>query len=119
MKQEKMMTKRTRRLQFSTKEKKKVYERDNGQCIFCGMHYHMECTYTMLYDIKDVMHYINKSAGGLGIEQNGVLGCRYHHNLLDNGNKGLRIEMLAIMETYLRQQYKDWNKESLIYRKYS
>ena len=36
------------------------------------------------------MHIVNKSQGGLGIEQNGVLGCRYHHGLLDNGNKGLR-----------------------------
>ena len=70
------------------------------------------------YSIADFMHYINKSAGGLGIEQNGVLGCRYHHMLLDNGNKGLREEMLQIMEKHLKKHYPGWNRENLIYKKW-
>ena len=64
------------------------------------------------------MHYVNRSAGGLGIEQNGVVGCRYHHSLLDNGNKGYRKEMLADMKAYLQEQYPDWNEEDLYYSKY-
>lgn len=108
----------TRKLQFDTRTKKKIYERECGECIFCNMNYHMENASGMLVEIKDVMHYIPKSQMGLGIEQNGALGCRYHHNLLDNGNKGLRQEMLDRFEAYLKRIYPDWNKEELVYRKY-
>jgi hypothetical protein len=55
---------------------------------------------------------------GLGIEENGVCGCRYHHSLLDNGNKGLRQEMLSIMEEYLKSKYPDWDKDDLVYKKW-
>ena len=68
--------------------------------------------------VPDIMHYINKSQGGLGIEENGVLGCRYHHGLLDNGNLGLRPEMLEIMKEHLMQQYPDWSKDKLVYKKW-
>lgn len=112
------MKKRTRKLQFDTKTKKKIYIRDNGQCLFCRLGYHMYCKDPMLLDILDVMHYKNKSAGGLGIPENGVLGCRYHHGLLDNGNKGLRVEMLERMGRYLKGVYPDWEEEKLIYQKY-
>lgn len=112
------MTKRTRQLQFDTKTKQKIYIRENGRCIFCTRGFHMHCTDPMLLEIKDVMHYINKSAGGLGIPENGVLGCRYHHGLLDNGNKGLRLEMLKIIEDYLKSIYPDWSQGKLIYKKY-
>lgn len=65
----------------------------------------------------DIMHIVNRSQGGLGIEQNGVFGCRFHHNLLDNGNKGLRKEMMQIIEEYMNRHYPDWNKNNLIYHK--
>lgn len=77
----------------------------------------MECKSPILYEIQDIMHIVNKSQGGLGIEQNGVVGCRYHHGLLDNGNKGLRSEMLYMIEEYLGNCYPDWNRTSLIYEK--
>ena len=68
-----------------------IAERDGNECLFCKLGYHMDkCRSEMLLGIPDIMHYINKSQGGLGIEENGVLGCRYHHGLLDNGNLGLR-----------------------------
>lgn len=73
--------------------------------------------YSFDMDIKDIMHFVNKSAGGLGIEQNGVLGCRMHHHLLDNGNKGLRAEMLEMMKEYLQSIYPDWSEDELYYRK--
>lgn len=110
--------KNTRKLQFDTKTKKRIYERDHGECIFCNMAYHMECTSGMLLEIKDVMHYIPKSQLGMGVEKNGAIGCRYHHNLLDNGNKGLRKDMLSRFEAYLKHIYPDWNKEELVYKKY-
>ena len=66
----------------------------------------------------DIMHFVPKSQMGLGIEENGALGCRYHHSQLDNGKDGLRKEMLGRFEAYLRGIYPDWNKEKLVYKKY-
>lgn len=112
------MSRYTKYLQFSKKEKEKIFERDYGTCLFCNMDFHMESTTQMGYDIKDVMHYIPKSQGGLGIEQNGVIGCRYHHMLLDNGNKGFRDRMLAMMKVHLQDHYPEWDEEELVYKKW-
>ncbi len=108
----------TKKLQFDQKTKKKIHERDHGICIFCSMDYMNECTSPMLLEIKDVMHFVPKSKMGLGVEQNGAIGCRYHHNMLDNGNKGLREDMLKRFEAYLKGIYPDWDKGKLTYRKY-
>lgn len=109
--------KRNLKLQFDAKTRMIILERDR-RCIFCERNYHMAAGDLYAYKILDVMHYINKSAGGLGIKENGVLGCRYHHQLLDNGNKGLRPEMLGIMREHLKMFYKDWNEKNLYYDKY-
>lgn len=114
------MTKRTKALQFSPETKRIIYQREKGKCLFCGAGYQMPADWKLYkfdMEIKDIMHFVNKSAGGLGIEQNGVLGCRMHHHLLDNGNRGLRTEMLGIMEEYLRSKYPEWKKEDLYYKK--
>ena len=66
----------------------------------------------------DIMHIVPKSQGGLGIEQNGVLGCRYHHTLMDNGNEDLRGVMFEYIEKYMQNLYPGWNKENLVYHKY-
>ena len=110
------MKKRTRKLQFDTKTKIKVIERDR-RCIFCSMNYHIEPGYAYERSIYDIMHYIPKSKGGLGIEENGVLGCRYHHSLLDNGSRGLRPEMLQLMKEHLQAAYAYWDEEELYYKK--
>lgn len=65
-----------------------------------------------------VMHYIPRSAGGLGIPQNGAIGCQFHHNMLDNGNQGKRKEMLEIFRQYLQELYPEWNEDELVYRKW-
>lgn len=110
----------TKLLQFSKETRKHLYERDKG-CIFCRMNYHMHPKFPncMECQIIDAMHFINKSQNGLGIEENGVCGCRYHHHLLDNGNKGLRQEMLSIMEEHLKNIYPCWDKSKLVYRKWN
>lgn len=110
------MNKRSKACQFPPAVIGKLIRRDEG-CIFCKIGYHMNSQHSYGYAIKDPMHIINKSKGGLGIEQNGVIGCRYHHGLLDNGNKGLRAEMLLIIEDYMKKLYPGWNREDLIYRK--
>lgn len=64
------------------------------------------------------MHYIPRSAGGLGIPQNGAIGCQFHHNMLDNGNQGKRKEMLETFKQYLQELYPEWNEDELVYRKW-
>lgn len=110
------MNKSTRALQFDAKTKKRIVDRDCG-CIFCNIGFYMNATDDFQYKILDCMHIVNKSQGGLGVEQNGVTGCRYHHGLLDNGNKGLRGEMLEYIETYMKSMYPGWDREKLIYKK--
>ena len=115
------MNKRTKALNYTKETAYKVAERDNHECIFCKMGYHLEGINKSGLGsiIYDPAHFINKSQGGLGIEENLVLLCRYHHTLLDNGNKGLRLEMLSIMEEYLKSLYTGWNKANLVYRKWN
>ena len=109
----------TKKLQFNTSTKKRIIERDRERCIFCEMGYRMEHSTGMSADIMDIMHFIPKSQMGLGVEQNGAVGCRGHHNIMDNGNKGLRMEMLGLFEAYLKKIYPDWDKKKLIYKKYN
>lgn len=112
-------TKSNGKYQFDRKTREQIWERDGGECIFCRLGYHMECTDPVLYGIKDIMHYIPKSKGGLGIPQNGAVGCRYHHGLLDNGSKGLRGEMLELFREYLESRCPDWDADVLVYKKWN
>lgn len=68
--------------------------------------------------IKSIMHYIPRSHNGLGIPENGAIGCQYHHNMLDNGNRGNRVEMLDMFRGYLRTRYQDWDESKLTYSKW-
>lgn len=110
------MNKRTKALQFSQDTKNRIHERDGG-CIFCQLGFYMNATEPYQYSQRDCMHIVNKSQGGLGVEQNGVTGCRYHHELLDNGNKGLRAEMIAYIEAYMKRLYPRWDRAKLVYKK--
>ena len=115
----KKRTKKNLKYQFDEQARREMWDRDGGQCIFCARGYHMENKDDMLYQIKDPMHYINKSQGGLGVLPNGAIGCRYHHHLLDNGSKGLREEMLEIFKTHLKNLYPDWDEAQLVYNKWN
>ena len=97
------MNKRTRACAITPKVKKAVEKRDGECCIFCGKRG------------KGEAHFIPRSHGGLGIEQNLLTVCRPCHDRLDNSTD--RKEMLKIAEQYLRSRYQGWNKESLIYKK--
>ena len=86
--------------------KKIVAERDKGICIFCGQAGLPEA------------HYIRRSHGGLGIEQNIVTLCRICHRNYDSpSNKELSEMIGRSIENHLKSHYPNWNKEDLIYRK--
>ena len=56
---------------------------------------------------------------GMGVEQNGALGCVWHHNLMDNGNRELRKEMLTILERRMEMFYPGWSRKRVTYSKYA
>lgn len=72
---------RSRRLEFSPDSSAEDYRAGRG-CFFCRHLYHMEHALPGDLVPKDIMHVVARSHLGLGVEQNGVLGCRYHHSLL-------------------------------------
>ena len=104
--------------EFNKKSREEIYARDMGQCIFCRIGYNMDKATWLGKEIKSVMHYIPRSKNGLGIPQNGALGCQYHHEMLDNGYEGHRDEMLIMFRDYLKEHYPGWNEEDLVYSKW-
>lgn len=111
------MSRRSKACEFGKLTRIVIKNRDGG-CIFCNMKYHMPADDRYDLQIFGIMHYIPRSAGGLGIEQNGAVGCQYHHSMLDNGKEGLRPEMLEIFRRYLKERYIGWNEKTLYYCKY-
>ena len=112
-------SKQARAREFSEKARNEIKYRDRMQCIFCQMDYRMEKASWWGKENLSIMHYIPRSRNGLGIPQNGAVGCFYHHNMLDNGNQGVRQEMLQLFKEYLQNHYKDWDEDKLVYSKWS
>lgn len=113
-----MSKKQTRSKEFSSKDRALIKERDGG-CIFCRMGYHMEEIKGYGQTLPSIMHYIPRSHNGLGIPENGAVGCQIHHEMLDNGNSGRRDEMLELFKGYLQDHYPDWDESKLIYDKWA
>ena len=86
--------------------KKRVWERDNGQCVICGT------TYTAAPNA----HYIPRSHLGLGIEENIVTLCMACHCDFDNSAK--RPYYASVIRRYLQMCYPDWDESKLTYKKY-
>ena len=112
------MSKRSNKAEFSAKTRKIIEARDNG-CIFCQMRYRMEKALWLDLNTFSIMHFIPRSSGGLGIEENAAVGCQYHHDMLDNGKDGHREEMLELFEEYLSSMYGGWDKSKLKYDKWA
>ena len=99
-----MKTKRAKACDITKKVKDRVWERDGGVCIICGSPYAMPNS-----------HYIRRSQGGLGIEENIVTMCQRCHLSYDQGKE--RAAIATYTERYLRSKYPDWNPQKLIYKK--
>lgn len=112
-------SKQAKAREFNEKARKEIKARDCEKCIFCTMGYRMEKADWLEQQILSVMHYIPRSRNGLGIPQNGALGCQYHHHMLDNGNEGAREEMLQMFREYLQRHYPDWSEDKLVYSKWA
>ncbi len=102
------MSKRSKACEISQKVKEIVWNRDEQKCIYCGRY--VPKTYANA-------HYIKRSQGGLGIEENIVTLCPECHYQEDHGlNTKLYEEYI---ENYLKGIYgANWDKSKLIYKKY-
>ena len=98
------MRKRTKALDIPKRVKDRVWERDGGRCILCGETASMPNA-----------HYIPRSQGGLGVEENVVTLCFHCHSLYDNSQP--RPYLRREIEEYLKSQYPNWERKKLIYRK--
>lgn len=87
--------------------KVRVWNRDNGRCVCCGKAVGVECANA---------HFISRSAGGLGVEENIFTACLECHHEQDNG---LNIKLYdENVKAYLRSIYgKNWTIQNLTYKK--
>lgn len=99
-----MKSERTKALAISAKVKKIVYERDGGRCVLCGSSQGLP-----------EAHYIPRSAGGLGIEENVVTLCRKCHNRLDQTCE--RAELLERVKAHLDIWYPNFLDADRVYKK--
>lgn len=108
-----MKSQRTKALEIPVKVKRAVSERDevNGWtcCIYCGT---PAPTYNPLAFSN--AHFIPRSDGGLGVEENILTLCPKCHDLFDGAE---RAKMKGFFEWYLKSKYSVWSIEILRYKK--
>ncbi len=105
-------TDRAKALEIPTSVKWAVADRDSCDghpcCIFCGAPAPFEIAWSNA-------HFIPRSQGGLGIEQNVLTSCPECHHKLDQSTE--REEMLEFAEKYLRSKYKGWMRRKCVWGK--
>ena len=99
-----MKSKRSRACDISKSVKDAVWERDGGRCIICGS-----------YNASPNSHYIKRSQGGLGIEENITTMCIRCHDDFDGKKRAL---LIPLVEAYLSEKYDGWDKNTLVYKKW-
>lgn len=91
---------------ISQEVREKVYQRDSWEdcpcCVYCGKPRGVE-----------VHHFIERSRGGLGIEENLVCLCKACHTKVHQGDTDIQ----NFLRAYLSDFYEGWNEKSLIARK--
>ena len=107
-----MKSKRAKATDISMSVKKKVWERDKGRCVLCGNY----C------NVMPNAHFIPRSKGGLGIEENIITLCteltpNKCHRRYDFGTKEEREEIKEYLREYLKSKYPNWNEDDLYYKK--
>lgn len=96
-------SRRTKALEIPLRVKNAVYERDNEACVWCGR------------SGQPNAHYIPRSKGGLGIEENILTLCWECHLKYDQSSD--RAKMGEFFKEYLQKQYPEWDETKLYYKK--
>lgn len=106
------MRKDTKARDFDRKTKIAISKRDSIDgwpcCVFCRAAAPAELSWSNA-------HYIARSQGGLGIEENGLTLCPICHRNYDQTTA--RFKMRGYFREYLREHYENWSEEALTYRK--
>lgn len=101
-----MKSKRAKATDISMSVKKKVWERDNHCCVICGNN----------YNVMPNAHYISRSKGGLGIEENIFTAC----TRLTENDCHYKFDAYGIgrdkVKEYLKSKYPNWNENKLYYK---
>lgn len=96
--------KMTKACEISKETKEAVYERDGGRCVYCQSNKGLPNA-----------HFIPRSHGGLGIEENILTLCPNCHHDFDNTDN--RQHMKEYFRGYLKAKYHGWEEKNLYYRK--
>ena len=109
-----MKAQRTNALNIPHRVKKAVAERDSIDgwpcCIWCGKP--APATNPLAFSNA---HYIPRSQGGLGVEENTLtLDWECHLKYDQSDNRG---DMREFFRAYLKTKHPDWNEEKLVYKK--
>ena len=99
-------SKRAKACAISPAVKKRVWARDRHCCVYCKS----------IYAFPEA-HYIPRSRGGLGIEENVLTLCRLCHDSYDHGTAAMRKEIGYYLREYLKIFYPGWDETKVIYRK--
>jgi 5-methylcytosine-specific restriction endonuclease McrA len=106
------MHKDTKARDFNIATKKAISERDSIDgwpcCVYCGSAAPAPLAWSNA-------HFISRSQGGLGIEENGLTLCPECHRRYDQTTD--RKQMREFFREYLQSKYEYWNEGDLIYRK--
>lgn len=97
-----MKSKRTKATSISTQTAQTVWLRDKGVCVLCGAMG------------SPTAHFIARSQGGLGIEQNIVTLCDRCHHRYDQTTE--REQIREMLRNYLKSKYADWDERKLVYK---
>jgi 5-methylcytosine-specific restriction endonuclease McrA len=91
------VNKRSKACDIGEEVKRRVFERDGRRCILCGSS-----------NGKPNAHFVARSQGGLGIEQNIITLCPQCHFEYDNGKN--RKGYKALISAYLERLYPNFAK---------
>lgn len=109
-----MKAKRTKALEIPKKVKMRVAERDSVDgwacCILCGRPAPAENPLAF-----SCCHYIARTQGGRGVEENILTLCPACHRQYDQSAE--REKLRAFFRVYLWERYPVWDEKELIYKK--
>lgn len=99
------MHRETKFTAISPATKKKVWQRDFGRCVLCGS-----------TNAGPHCHFVRRSQGGLGTEENIWTGCQRCHEAFDS--EATNGPLHARMRDYFKTLYPQWDESKLKYKKW-